>query len=127
LIREADVLALRWMYKHLREVARRMPFYRGEVLDCHPAFPAGSGATCKPENDPVDINAPKLVYTVEDDAAIDEYHRRTGTSALFIQESHDSLTRLQSVGTTWHSVCHSSARFPPLDFDGWSGSWEPAL
>ena len=83
LIREADVAVYRWMYKHLREIARRMPFYRGEILDWHPAFPAGSDAACKPENEPVGIDAAKLVYTTEDDAAIDDYHRRMSAYALF--------------------------------------------
>ncbi|RXW15040.1 hypothetical protein EST38_g10808 [Candolleomyces aberdarensis] len=106
---EADVAVFRWMYKHLREIARRMPFYRGEILDCHPAFPAGSGATCKPENDPVDIDAPKLVYTVEDDVAIDDFHRRTiatawhalGTCAMKPRDKGGVVdSRLNVYGTT---------------------------
>jgi alcohol oxidase len=75
------------MYKHLREIARRMPFYRGELLEWHPTFPAGSGAACKPENEPVGIDAPKLVYTAEDDAAIDDFHRRMSTSGLSPHQS----------------------------------------
>ncbi|KAF5341756.1 hypothetical protein D9611_001815 [Ephemerocybe angulata] len=82
---EADVVVYRWTYKHLREIARRMGFYRGEVLDSHPNFSEKSAAICKPEDGPIDINAPRIAYTVEDDAAIDDFHRRT-------------------IGTAWHSM-----------------------
>ena len=56
-----------------------MPLYRGELPEWHPAFPAGSDAASKVVNTPVGIDAPKLVYTAEDDAAIDEFHRNRGT------------------------------------------------
>ncbi|RXW15046.1 hypothetical protein EST38_g10804 [Candolleomyces aberdarensis] len=75
---EADVAEFRWVYKHLREIARRMPLYRGELPEWHPTFPVGSDAASKAVNTPVGIDAPKLVYTAEDDAAIDEFHRNRG-------------------------------------------------
>ncbi|KAJ1301180.1 hypothetical protein OPQ81_003591 [Rhizoctonia solani] len=64
----ADVEMHIWMYKKSREIARRMPSYRGEYAPLHPKFSEGD-----------------LVYTTEDDAAIEEFVRQRG-------------------GTTWHSV-----------------------
>ncbi|KAF8150062.1 GMC oxidoreductase-domain-containing protein [Crassisporium funariophilum] len=81
----ADVAILRWAYKRAREVARRMKHYRGELEPGHPKFPQGSKAAVGPAKGPVAIDAPKIVYTEEDNQAIDDYHRQT-------------------VETTWHSI-----------------------
>ncbi|KAG1835725.1 GMC oxidoreductase-domain-containing protein [Suillus variegatus] len=62
-----DIVPLNFGYKRMREILRRMPSYRGETTG------------------PVDLNAPDLIYTAEDDEAIDRYHR----------------SRMQ---TTWHSL-----------------------
>jgi alcohol oxidase len=59
-----------------------MPLYRGELPEWHPTFPVGSDAASKAANTPVGIDTPKLVYTAEDDAAIDEFHRNRGTVSL---------------------------------------------
>jgi alcohol oxidase len=55
-----------------------MPFYRGELDSFHPSFPEGSAVAPSKNASPVAIEAPKLQYSKEDDAAIDEYHRKTG-------------------------------------------------
>lgn len=44
----------------------------------HPIFPAGSAVAPKEADGPVPISAPDLVYTPEDDAAIEKHHRKTG-------------------------------------------------
>ena len=75
----ADLVILRWAYKHAREIGRRMEFYRGEVLVEHPNFAEGSQAATHPSGTPVEISAPKIVYSKDDDDAIDEFHRRTGS------------------------------------------------
>ena len=75
----ADLVILRWAYKHAREIGRRMEFYRGEVLVEHPNFAEGSQAATHPTGTPVEISAPKIVYSKDDDDAIDEFHRRTGS------------------------------------------------
>ncbi|KAF8953125.1 GMC oxidoreductase-domain-containing protein [Flammula alnicola] len=67
----ADVAILRWAYKRARELARRMKYYRGELVVGHPQFSKNSAAVTGNE--------------IEDDKAIDEYHRQT-------------------VETTWHSI-----------------------
>ncbi|KAJ7731929.1 hypothetical protein DFH07DRAFT_991055 [Mycena maculata] len=80
-----DVALLRWSYKWSREMARRMEAYRGEFALEHPSFSTGSAAACGETEGPVPISAPDIVYSVEDDEAIDNYHRA-------------------AVSTTWHSL-----------------------
>ncbi|KAJ7019851.1 GMC oxidoreductase-domain-containing protein [Mycena alexandri] len=80
-----DLVLLRWAYKWSREMARRMDSYRGEYALEHPLFAAGSAAACGKADGPVPIDAPDIVYSAEDDEAIDRYHRAV-------------------VGTTWHSL-----------------------
>ena len=75
----ADVVILRWAYKHLREIGRRMEIYRGDLEMGHPTFPEDSQAATQQAGTPVEISAPKIVYSKEDDDAIDEFHRRTGS------------------------------------------------
>ena len=72
-------MILRWAYKHIREIARRMKLYHGDLQVGHPGFAEGSQAATQPVGKPVEIAASKIVYSKEDDDAIDEYHRRTGS------------------------------------------------
>ena len=74
----ADLVTLRWAYKHVREIARRMEYYRGEYQIRHPTFAEGSQAAIQLAGTPVEISASEIVYSKEDDDAIDEFHRRTG-------------------------------------------------
>jgi alcohol oxidase len=74
----ADLVVLRWAYKHAREIGRRMEFYRGDFQAGHPKFAEGSQAVTQPAGAPAEISAPKIVYSKEDDDAIDQFHRRTG-------------------------------------------------
>lgn len=70
---------LRWAYKMARERCRRLSIYRGEHIPGHPVFPEGSAATCSDQvSGPVDVSAPDIVYTAEDDQAIDEYIKEHG-------------------------------------------------
>ncbi|KAG1822236.1 hypothetical protein DFJ58DRAFT_810369 [Suillus subalutaceus] len=52
-----------------------MSCYRGEVTAGHPDFPEGSAAVCREASGPVDLNAPDIIYTAEDDKAINQFHR----------------------------------------------------
>jgi alcohol oxidase len=81
----SDIVPLNFGYKKMREIFRRMPSYRGEVPIGHPCFPEGSAAVCGETTGPVDLNVPDIIYTAEDDEAIDRYHR-------------------DRVQTTWHSL-----------------------
>jgi len=66
----------------MREIFRRMPSYRGEVHDHHPRFSQGSAAVCQEASGPVDLNAPDIIYTAEDEEAIANFHRDNGMSFL---------------------------------------------
>jgi len=79
-----------------------MPSYRGELSTGHPSFAEGSQAASKPSTGPVAISAPNIIYSAEDDEAIDTFHRERG---LFIILSgwHSHAYSL-IVETTWHSV-----------------------
>ncbi|KAG2113898.1 GMC oxidoreductase-domain-containing protein [Suillus discolor] len=81
----SDIVPLNFAYKKTRELFRRMASYRGEVAAGHPDFPEGSAAACREAARPVDLNAPDIVYTAEDEEAIDRFHR-------------------DIVQTTWHSL-----------------------
>lgn len=50
-----------------------MPYYRGEYVLAHPGFAENSAAVCRGEIQPVVIDAPDIVYTEEDDKAIDQW------------------------------------------------------
>ena len=75
---DVDLVILRWGYKKSRELARRLKYYAGDVVVGHPNFKPGSKAATSQSNAPTAVTAPKIVYSKEDDDAIDEYHRRTG-------------------------------------------------
>ena len=80
--RMADVTLLVWAYKHTREIARRLPLFRGEPPSLHPQFPEGSKAAAVPEADgPFPMDAERIVYTNEDNNAIEQFIRATGTSS----------------------------------------------
>ena len=70
---------MRWAYKHIREIARCKEFYHGDFQVGHPAFSEGSQAATQPIGTPMEISASKIVYSKEDDDAIDERHRRAGS------------------------------------------------
>ncbi|CAE6384133.1 unnamed protein product [Rhizoctonia solani] len=82
---KADVEIQVWIYKKTREIARRMPSYRGEYAPLHPKYPEGSSASCVRLDSSPSFNTEDLVYTEEDDIAIEEFVRQRGD-------------------TTWHSV-----------------------
>ncbi|KAG1767730.1 GMC oxidoreductase-domain-containing protein [Suillus placidus] len=71
----SDIVPLDFGYKKTREIFRRMASYRGEVTAGHPDFPEGSAAACREASGPVDLDAPDIVYTAEDDEAINRFHR----------------------------------------------------
>ncbi|KAJ6588684.1 GMC oxidoreductase-domain-containing protein [Mycena capillaripes] len=91
-----DIAALRWGYKKGRELLRRMPAFRGALTAAHPQFPEGSPAALT-ETGPILLDAPKIVYSAEDNKAIDENLR-------------------QFVGTSWHSL--GTCAMKPLEKGG---------
>ncbi|CUA76585.1 Alcohol oxidase 1 [Rhizoctonia solani] len=124
---EADIAPIRWSYKKVREVARRMDAYRGELTALHPHFHPDSPAACedvdlqtakeympagqltvgihmgtwsKPRK-PLAPGETRIVedvkYTKEDDEAIDNWVR-------------------DHVETTWHSL--GTCAMKPRDQEG---------
>ncbi|KAG6821335.1 hypothetical protein H0H93_000196 [Arthromyces matolae] len=100
----ADVGVLRWAYKRGRELARRMSVYRGEFVHGHPDFPEGSKAVANPSAQPVEVSSPDILYTAEDDKAIDEYHRKTGQCHSDIFQLSDTNVFSPKVETSWHPM-----------------------
>jgi alcohol oxidase len=58
-----------------------MPCFEGELIEGNPKFAEGSTAAYK-DFAPVDINAPEIVYSAEDDKAIDTYLRENGVCLM---------------------------------------------
>ena len=78
MVSDDDMALLVWGYKRAREQARRMKCYRGEYPPNHPTFPDGSAAICQENSRPVPIDVPDIIYTAEDDKAIQDHVRASG-------------------------------------------------
>ncbi|KIK68780.1 hypothetical protein GYMLUDRAFT_36268 [Collybiopsis luxurians FD-317 M1] len=85
----SDVAILRWCYKRGRELARRTKSFRGEIPARHPKFPAPSTDGARQANTasliqsapgPIDFNTQEIVYSSEDNKAIDDYLRDNATA-----------------------------------------------
>lgn len=92
----SDIKKQVWAYKLSREIARRLPYYRGELELGHPKFPATSkaGLIDLSSHDPSSSSSlanhdvdhlTNLEYSAEDDKAIEECIR-------------------MNLNTTWHSL-----------------------
>jgi alcohol oxidase len=90
----ADITPLMWVYKFAREIARRMPHFRGEPPAFHPAFALGSAAAIVEHAEgAIPSDAPRIVYSEEDEAALETYVRATGTwliPSFSFQKRHHS-------------------------------------
>ncbi|KAH9046726.1 alcohol oxidase-like protein [Lactarius hengduanensis] len=79
---KADVQPLTWVYKFMREIARRMPHFRGEPPMLHPKFaPSGPASVIAHAEGPVPFDAPRIVYSEEDERALEEFARAEVTTA----------------------------------------------
>lgn len=61
-----------------------MACYRGEYVPNHPQFAEGSAALCRGEIGPVEIAAPDIAYTEEDEKAIDAFTRKFGENVVLV-------------------------------------------
>ncbi|KAH8819878.1 alcohol oxidase-like protein [Xylogone sp. PMI_703] len=83
---DIDVKKHIWAYKMQREMFRRMDIFRGELASSHPRFlPGSKAAIVETADGPVSDDTKRIVYSHEDDKAIEEHVRET-------------------VATTWHSL-----------------------
>ena len=109
-LREEDLVVLRYAWKLGREYGRRMSSYRGEYTPDWPQFPQGSTAIVPQDhNTPVPSDAPNIVYTKEDDYAIDEWLKAKRECSLIWTVTSYHLTDV-AVMTAWHSVSLSASR-----------------
>jgi alcohol oxidase len=70
---------LMWGYKFAREIARRMPHFRGEPPVRHPAFSSGRPASVLSHAEgPVPFDALRIVYSEDDERALEEFARAQG-------------------------------------------------
>jgi alcohol oxidase len=70
-----------WGYKFLREIARRMPHFSGEPPGLHPAFsPGGPASIVAHAEGPVAFDAPRIVYSEDDERALEEFARAKVTT-----------------------------------------------
>jgi alcohol oxidase len=94
---DIDLKKQMWAYKKQREVMRRTSLYRGELAAGHPRFPANSAAAVQESITAPLQNVQDLVYTKEDDEAIEQWLR-------------------ENVNTTWHSL--GTCKMAPREEDG---------
>ncbi|KAG9228998.1 putative alcohol oxidase [Amylocarpus encephaloides] len=88
----SDIKKQVWAYKMSREIARRLPYYKGELELGHPKFKDGSNAAINETTTTTDIKAKDIEYSKDDDAAIEDWVR-------------------DNLNTTWHS-CGTCAMRP---------------
>lgn len=79
----SDIKKQLWAYKMSREIARRLPYYNGELELGHPKFAEGSNAAL--HAGALDGEVSSIEYSKEDDAAIEDWIRG-------------------NLSTTWHSL-----------------------
>ena len=96
IFRKADVQPMIWGYKFTREIARRMPHFRGEPGVLQPGFAAGGPASVMEHAEgPVPFDAPRIVYSEEDDRVLEAFAREKGVYLPF--SVRYSLTRLSFI------------------------------
>ncbi|KAG8744529.1 hypothetical protein FRC10_009981 [Ceratobasidium sp. 414] len=79
---KADVDVHIWAYKKAREIARRMPHYRGEYAPLHPKFPESSAAACMKLDSPLQASdISNIECTEADNAAIEAHIREIGETS----------------------------------------------
>jgi hypothetical protein len=97
--RKADVQPLIWGYKFMREIARRMPHFRGEPPTLHPAFsPGGPASVVAQAKGPVAFDTTRIVYSEEDERALEAFIRANGALLLRISASRAYLVALRCAG-----------------------------
>jgi alcohol oxidase len=94
----SDLKSQLWAYKMSREIARRLPYYKGELELGHPKFPEGSKAALFNGHEAAAVGQVKnLEYSEEDDHAIEDWIRG-------------------NLNTTWHSL--GTCAMKPLEQGG---------
>ena len=95
-----------WGYKFTREIARRMPHFRGEPPALHPAFmPGGPASVVAHAEGPIAFDTPRIVYSEEDERALEAFVRANG-ALLLLSPPHYLLTslRFDVLGRSFHGL-----------------------
>ena len=131
-----DLATLTWGYKKTREIARRLKTYEEAFAASHPVFPKDSDASL--EKDDVRIRAqgadkstlPDIVYSEEDDRAIEEFLRKTtgtfwhygGTCSMKAQENGGVVDKdLNVYGVTGLKIAGEST---DIRLPGYPSPWK---
>jgi alcohol oxidase len=93
----SDVKIQIWAYKFSREIARRLPYYTGELPLGHPEFPKESKAAIGNDSKSDNADIKDIEYSAEDDAIIEKWIRG-------------------NINTTWHSL--GTCAMKPYDKNG---------
>jgi hypothetical protein len=107
------VQRLIWGYKFLHEIARRMPHFASEPSDLHPAFAPGRPASIVAHADePVEFDMPHIVYSEDDERALEEFSHAKGARQLPFSVSLAIILMPfycagSAVTTCYHSVSSS--------------------
>jgi alcohol oxidase len=81
----ADVRTLTWSYKFTREIARRMPHFRGEPPVLHPKFAPGTPAAIVPHAEgPIAFDTPRIEYSEEDERTLEAHTREKSACETFV-------------------------------------------
>ena len=76
-----------WSYKFTREIARRMPYFRGEPPLLHPAFAPGTPASVVQHAEgPIAFDTPRIEYSEEDERALEVYTREKSACPTFVYD-----------------------------------------
>ena len=103
--RKADVQPLIWGYKFTREIARRMPHFSGEPPALHPAFaPGGPASVVAHAEGPIAFDTPRIVYSEEDERALEAFIRANGALLLQICASLAYFVALIVPGCSVHDL-----------------------
>ena len=79
-----------------------MPHFRGEQPVQHPAFAPGGPASIVPHAEgPFPPDAPRIVYSEEDERALEEFARAQGVSLLPSVSSTELFIRFSCAGVQW--------------------------
>ena len=97
-----------WGFRFTREIARRMPHFRGEPPVFYPAFaPGGLASVLAHAYGPVPFDVPHIVYLEEDERALEVSCVRrvcSFSTSLFLLTIHSLSCAGAAVASVLHSV-----------------------
>ena len=97
-----------WGYKFTREIARRMPHFRGEPGVLHPGFAAGGPASViEHAEGPIPFDTPRIVYSEEDERVLEAFVRENGACLPFFVSPHNIRSLVSGGAYSGHGLALS--------------------